>query len=172
MATVGFNKPVSKLQPFADTIPGAPSTKTYHGLTISMDNEVIGRIQNWAPNAYSRNAEHVYELNVQSFGRPVDVVPGIATGFQIGMGRVEIWAEELEVAIGYTPSGTIWDDLTDQTRPFTIDEYLYRGTSLYQHIQYVGCWFMEKNQGAAEAQGNGIYQVDCTIIYIQRVVIP
>ncbi len=169
---IGYNKNVDAIQPFAESIPGAPTSKLYHGLEISMDNRVVGRIRSWNPNAYSRGGNHVYELNRHSFGRPVDYVPSVAEGFTIAMARTEIWGEELEVAIGQVSSGNIWDDLTSQTRPFTIDERIYRGTTPYRHWKYTGCWFKEKNEEAVDAQGDGIYVVSCTIAYIQRVNVP
>jgi hypothetical protein len=164
-----FGKPVQKLDSFA---VDAPTAKTYHGLTIKVNNNVIGRIKSWQPTAYSREGNHVYELNVDSFGRPVDYVPGIATGFTVAFSRVELWREEIEVALGLTTVEDIFDDLTDQTRPFTIDEFLYRGTSLYRHWVYRGCWFQDRNEDGADAQGDGIYTVNATIAYIQRTLNP
>lgn len=169
--TIGFNNPVSRIQPFPLTNGGALTTKTYHGLELVFDDHVVGRIKSWNPSSYSRDGNHVYELNVDSFGRPVDFVPGVAQGFSIAMTRVEVWQEELEVAIGMTSSGNVWEDLTAQTRPFTIDERLWRGSSLYRHWKYLGCWFTAKNEGGADAQGDGIYTVDCEIKYIQRVLV-
>jgi hypothetical protein len=163
-----FGKAVQKLNSFA---PDAPTAKTYHGLTIQVDNVVIGRIKSWQPTAYSRATAHVYELNVDSFGRPVDLVPGVASGFTIAFSRVELWMHEIEVELGLTSTSQVWDDLTDQTRPFTIDEFLYRGTSLYRHWQYRGCWFQERNEDTADAQGDAIYTVNATVAYIQRVMI-
>lgn len=163
-----FGKQIQKLDSFA---PDAPTAKTYHGLTIQVQNRVIGRIKSWQPTAYSREGAHVYELNVDSFGRPVDYVPGIATGFTIAFTRVELWTEELEVVFGLTSTSQVWDDLTDQTRPFTIDEFLFRGTSLYRQWQYRGCWFQDRNEDAADAQGDAIYTVNATVAYIQRVMI-
>ena len=163
-----FGRAVQKLDSFATD---APTAKTYHGLTIQVNNRVIGRIKSWQPTAYTREGNHVYELNVDSFGRPVDYVPSVATGFTVAFSRVELWKEELEVALGQATSSSVWDDLTDQTRPFTIDEFLFRGTTLYRHWQYRGCWFQDRNEDAADAQGDAIYVVNATVAYIQRVMI-
>jgi hypothetical protein len=165
MATI-FGKPVQKLESNA---VDAPTTKSYHGLTIQVNNRVVGRIRSWNPQPYGREGNHVYELNVDSFGRPVDYVPSVATGFTISFSRVDLRSEELEIALGY--GDQVWDDLTDQTRPFTIDEFLYRGQSLYRHWQYRGCWFQDRNEDAAESQGDAIYMVNATVAYIQRVAI-
>ncbi len=161
-----FGKPVQKLDSFA---LDSPSAKTYHGLTIQVNNRVIGRITSWQPTAYSRDGVHIYELNVDSFGRPVDYVPGVATGFTIAFSRVELWTEEIEIALGY--GSLVWDDLTDQTRPFTIDEFLFRKDVLYRHWQYKGCWFQDRNEEAATSQGDAIYTVNATVAYIQRVAV-
>jgi hypothetical protein len=158
-----FGNPVQKLDHSATD---APTTKTYHGLTINVNNRVVGRIKTWTPHPFTRAANHVYELNVDSFGRPVDLVPGVASDFNVAFARVELWNEELEIALGYT--GNVWSDLTDQTRPFTIDEFLYRGTSLYRHWRYRGCWFTDRNEGEADSQGDGIYMVNATVSFIQR----
>lgn len=147
----------------------ATTTKTYHGLTIQVGSTVIGRIKSWQPQPYGRETAHVYELNREAFGRPVDLVPGVATGFTIAFTRVEMWGQEIELAFGQTD---IWEDLTDQTSPFVIDEYLHQGNSLYRHWQYQGCWFQDRNEGSAEAEGDGIYTVDATVAYIRRVAIP
>lgn len=158
-----FGNPVQKIN-FDAT--DAPTTKTYHGLTITVNNRVVGRIKSWNPQMFTRGGNHVFELNVDSFGRPVDFVPSVAEGFNIAFTRVELWNEELEKALGYT--GNVWADLTDQTRPFTIDEFLFRGTVLYRHWRYRGCWFTDRNEEAADAQGDAIYSVSATVAFIQR----
>ena len=157
-----FGRPVRRLEPRAID---APTTKTYHGLELLVDNFVVGRITNWNPNIGERAGNHVYELNVASFGRPVDYVPAVVTGFNIAMAHVELWNEELEIALGYNAQ---FDDLTDQTRPFRIRECLWRGQTLYRQWIYLGCWFQNRNEEPIDASGDGIYKVSATVAYIQR----
>lgn len=158
---------ISKLDSLA---VDAPSAKTYHGLTINLESgATIGRIRSWNPNVMNREGTHLYELNVQSYGRPVDYVPGIATGFTVAMTRAELWQVEIEVATGLTTFDEVWADLIDQTRPFRLNETIYRGNSMYRQWQYLGCWFRSRNEAAADAQGDGIYVVDAEIAFVQRV---
>lgn len=159
----------SDVLPLDYNAPFAPSAKTYHGLTIQVGSRVVGRVRTWRPTAYTREGGHVYELDAQSFGRPVDYVPGVSTGFEIAFARVELWGDEIEIALGLTSGiGDVFRDLSDQTRPFQIDEYLFKGPALYRHWMYEGCWFKDRNESEATANGDGIYEVSATVAYIKR----
>lgn len=162
----------SDVQPLDSFAPFAPSAKTYHGLTLEANGRTIGRIRSWHPTAYSREGSHIYELDTRSFGRPVDYVPGIATGFEIAFARVEMWQDEIEIALGLATFDSIWNDLTDQTRPFEINEYLWRGATMYRHWVYSGCWFKDRNESEATSQGDGIYEVSATVAYVKRQAMP
>lgn len=144
----------------------APTVQMYHGGSIVVNNAIIGRITNWQPaGAYTREGNHVYELNNNTWGLPVDYVPGRATGFNITFTRNEIWSQELEIALGWK---SVWSNLTDQTFPFTAEEYLFKGQSLYRCWQHLGCWFQEKNPEAWAADGDGIIKVSCNMAYVSR----
>lgn len=140
-------------------------TKTYTGISIVVGNDIIGRITSWQPSAYSREGNHVYELGKSTWGRPVDYVPGKSGGYTISMARTEVWKHELELALGF---GAVFNDLMDQTKPFTIEEKLFRGDSLYQKWTYMGCWFQERNEDGFAADGDGMYKVNATIAYVSR----
>lgn len=146
-------------------VADAPSSKTYHGASIVVANNIIGRITSWQPAALTRAVNHVYELSNVTWGRPVDIVPAQNTGYSIAVTRVEVWDEELEITLGYESK---WSDLADQNRPFTIQEYLFRGTSVYQLWTYKGCWFSDKNEDAWTADGDGIIRVTATLMYLTR----
>lgn len=142
------------------------STMTYHGGSIVVNGAVIGRIQEWnSSGAYTREANHVYELNGNTWGLPVDLVPGRATGFNVSWTRNEVWTQELEVTLGY---GAVWEVLTDQTYPFEANEYLFRGASPYRQWGYKGCWFTAKTPSAWSAAGDGIMQSSCEMMYVSR----
>lgn len=139
------------VQPLNFDAPGAPTIKTYHGLSIVVNGAVVGRIQSWQPQMYSRGGVHVYELNNNTYGRPVDYVPGKANNFTASVSRMEVWHEEFEIALGFP---VVWNDLVDQNTPFTVQEYLFRGSAVYRVWSYFGCWFTDRNEGGFEAGGD------------------
>ena len=143
------------------------STMTYHGACICVGGNIVGRINSWQPEgAYNRDGEHVYELNKQTIGKPVDYVPGKATGFTVSFAHTEVWDQELEIALGF---GSVFSDLTDQTRPFVVQEFLYKGTNPYRVFQYSGCFLKAKNPEAWAADGNYIHKVTCQMAYVSRI---
>lgn len=154
-----------RVNPLALDMEGSPTAQTYHGLSIVANGNVIGRITNFGKEAYSREGTHIREINHRTFGRPVDYVPGISTGYTFTAQRVEIWRQELEVALGW---GAVWNDLADQNHPFKVQEFLYRGTVPYRVWTYFGCWFREKNSDEATAEGDAIIRVNCTVAYVSR----
>ncbi len=154
------------VKPLDFSVPDAPTTKTYHGASIVVGGNIVGRITSWQPSgAYTRDVAHVYELSHITWGRPVDIVPGRSTGYTVAFTRVEVWFQELEIALGYP---ALWDDLSDQDRAFTCFEYLFRGSTLYRVWRYAGCWFQDRNEDAQTADGDGIFRTNATMMYVQR----
>lgn len=142
-------------------------TKTTHGLSISLPTgTIIGRIQDWAPTFAERALSNVYELNRRTFGRPIDIVPGVESGRSISVNRVEVWEDELEVAFGAATSEMV--DLCDQTEPFDIVESLFRGSTAYRSWRYKGCWFASKSLSGMSAEGDAKLISDATINYVIR----
>jgi hypothetical protein len=136
-----------QVRPLNSDHPDAPTSKTFHGITIEANNAVIGRVQSWnVSGAYSRDGEHVWELNNRTYGRPVDYVPGKATGFSISATIAELWEAEVEIQLGLTAAGTQFNDLIDQTFPFTCREFWFRGPAIYRVWTYRGCWFTGRNE--------------------------
>ena len=80
---------------------GANASKVYHGISIVADDQIIGRISSYQDSAKTRPAVHKWELSHQTFGRPVDLIPGKADGYVISITRSEIWDQEIEIALGY-----------------------------------------------------------------------
>ena len=149
---------------------GNLTTKVYHGVSITAgkgDDVIVGRIQSWQPDSYTRDGIHLYELANLSFGRPVEYIPGKATGFTIAVTRAEVWTSEMELAFGFTK---VFDDLIDQTRPFTIKEFWFQGNSgkNSQVWEYRGCWFTAKNFDAITSDGDGITKISATLAYVSR----
>jgi len=145
------------------------TTKTYHGVSITTkgNTSVIGRIQSWQPDSYTREGIHLYELADMSFGRPIEFIPGRATGFTIAITRAEVWEAEMELAFG--DQIELYDDLIDQTKPFSINEFWYRGSAVKLIWEYRGCWFTNKNLDAITADGDGITKISGTIAYVSRI---
>jgi len=167
--TTAWNvKDVNPLDYMATNTQGALTTKVYHGVSISNgDNFIIGRIQSWQPDSYTREGIHLYELADISFGRPIEYIPGKATGFTIAITRAEVWLAEMEIAFGFS---TVFNDLIDQTRPFSVKEYWIKGNSGYSQVwDYKGCWFTGKNIDAITSDGDGVTKVSGTLAYVSRV---
>lgn len=163
-ATNGFGVSTSSLDyTNADDL----QSMSWHGASIVVNNNIVGRIQSWHPDgAYNRDGEHVYELSRLTIGKPIDYVPGKATGFTVSFARTEIWDQELEKALGFN---NVFSDLTDQTRPFTVQEFLYRGQQIYRVFEYRGCWLKAKNPEAWTSDGNYIHRVTGQLAYVSRI---
>lgn len=149
------------------TDPNNLQTMSYHGAQIVVNNAIIGRIQSWQPDgAYNRDGEHIYELSRVTIGKPIDYVPGKATGFTVSFTRTEIWNQELELALGFA---NVFADLTDQTSPFTVQEFLYQGQNVYRVWEYRGCWLKAKNPEAWTSDGNYVHRVTGQLAYVARI---
>lgn len=144
------------------------TTKVYHGVSIVSSNGIVGRIQSWQPDAYTREGVHLYELSHVHFGRPVEYVPGKTTGFTIAVARAEVWGAEMELAFGSTMD--LYEDLTDQNMPFMVQEFWFQGSNGKQNQvwTYQGCWFQNKNMDAITSDGDGITRISATLAYVSR----
>lgn len=145
---------------------GMFTSKTYHGLSILVGGNIIGRIQSWAPDARTRTAVHKWELSANAFGRPVDLIPSKADGYSISIGRIDVWGAELEMACGY---GAMWSDLIDQNYPFVFTEQLNKGTQVYRSWHYPACWFTSYAEQSSEAEGDGAYLITAQIMHMPRI---
>jgi hypothetical protein len=147
----------------------ANTTKTTHGIAIAFGGKVVGRLQGWnTGGAKKRGGKHVYELNNRSFGRPVDAIPGIATGYSISATAMEMWGKEVEFIAGAT---TRYTDLISQTAPFTADEFWHKGINLYETWSYLGCWLtdMDHTDYRGGESADGTYTSNVNFIYVARV---
>lgn len=142
-------------------------TKTYHGMSICLTNgSIIGRIQEWSPTFAQREGSHIYEINRATAGRPIDYVPGRESGRSISVTRVEVWNDELELAMAEAESEYI--DLADQTKPFELVESLFKGTAAYRGWRYKGCWFTSKTLSGLSAEGDFKHVASAEINYVIR----
>ena len=163
----GSPTPVVDVKPIDYTHPHSPSIKTYHGLSIVVDGRIVGRIQSWQPKMYARGGTHVWELSHLTFGRPVDYVPGKGDGYSITANRAEMWNDEFELAVGFP---TVWSDLLDQDHPFSINEHLLRGNTIYRSWSYHGCWFGNRVEANFEAESDSPkVMADAEIFFVSRI---
>lgn len=148
------------------SVPDAPTAMTFHALSIvSGQGNIVGRIQSWNPQVYGRDGRLVYELSGVTYGRPVDYVPGKSNAYTIDCSRVEVWSQETELAFGFSE---VWTDLIDQNRPFSVHEYLFKGTVPYRHWVYRGCWFTTKNNNSFEAENDPTIMVSGQLTFVSR----
>ena len=143
---------------------GAPTAQTFHGFSLVVGNKIVARVESWSPQVYSRNVTQLWELNHNTFGRPVEIIPGIGSGYTSSCSRVELWDEEFELALGFR----LFEDLTDQNKPFKTQEYFFKGRILYRKWEYLGCWLTEKNVEGYQNQGEGTIKMTANISYVNR----
>lgn len=144
--------------------------QSYHGISIAagLDDSgglsggttaPVGRVTSWNPQNYARDVVHTYELSAGTAGKAVDITPGRNTQYTVSMTRVELWEQELEVALGLTDADEVFEDLVDQDRPFRSDEVLMRATTLYRHWVYRGCWLTQMSFNGWESEGSDLRMV-------------
>jgi len=151
------------------TAPDAPNTQTYHGFSIQIGGKTIGRITEWTPVQLDREINHIFELNADTWGQPVDIIPGRATNFDLAFARAEVWGQDAEVAFGLADD--VFSLLIDQRAPFQIREVYKYGSTIVRQVNYRGCWFKEKNVTQFTGEGDGIIKIDGTIAFVNREII-
>ncbi len=157
-----------RVKPFDQSHPDQTSVKVFYGTDIMVDGQVLGRVQNFQDQEGGQmGTTHIRELSRNGSRVPVDIVPGIVEGFNLSLGTVSLWNNEIELRLGWRDTGR-WNNLSDQDRPFTMRRLLYRGSELYQTTLYRGCWITSKTPSGFEAEGDGIVRMDCEIAYVAR----
>lgn len=92
-----------------------------HALTIRARGRTIGAVHQWAP-AQGRDIDTEYEVEPNSVGLPVDVIPQVMGRREIRIARYDTYPEIMEEVFGTSEL----EVLTDQYRPFTLRE-VWRG---------------------------------------------
>ena len=103
-----------------------------------------------------------------TWGKPVDYVPGRATGFSVTATVAELWFKEIEVQLGIVAEGEQLNDLIDQNFPFVAREFWFRGSETYRVWTYVGCWLTDRNEETFSADGNAKVIANFTFNYVSR----
>lgn len=169
MAIAASNKFAVESQrtiPIDYSAPYAPVTQSYHGFGIQVDGVYIGRITEWTPIQMARPGVHIRELNPNTYGQPVDFVPGQEENFALAFARAEVWGEEMERAVGFNDVFTL---LVNQNRPFIVDEVYKRGNSVYRKYRYLGCWFTSKSQQPFQSEGgDSVIRINGEIAFVNR----
>jgi len=141
--------------------------QTVHGLDIEVGGRIVGRIESYKVSPQTKTITPQRELTRKGYGRIVEQVPGKGNDTQtISIIRPELWASEMEIAFGYA---AVFQDLTDQTRPFTLYERLYKGTVPYRVWGFFGCWFGSQDIGDFTVDGDSIIKKTAEIHYTARV---
>lgn len=92
-----------------------------HALTIRARGRIIGAIHQWSP-AQSRTVDTEFEIEPNSYGMPVDLVPQRVERREIRIARYDTYPEIMEEVFGTSELIV----LADQYRPFTLRE-VWRG---------------------------------------------
>lgn len=157
-----------RVQPLDLSATDAPVTQIYWGFDIVVDGSVVGNLTSWQPAGSNMAATHTREISFKRARLPIDLVPGMVDGFTVSIAGQEIWDEELELRLGYA---SVWENLSDQTRPFTVRAIQYRGSSVYKIEVYRGCYITSKNIAGFEAEGDGVVRFDAEITYVSKTII-
>jgi len=143
-------------------------TRTSHALTIrdGATGQLIGAIYTFAPKQ-ARTLEEEYEINRDTRGLPVDIVPQNLTTRTLQIARYDLFTKIMEDVFGHKEMVI----LTDQKRPFRIREtwrdpaaILGGGRRIYE---YTGCWFQDLGR-TLSATDDRIVKVDATLMFRDR----
>lgn len=160
------NKFGQQVEPLDYSVARPISSKTYHGITLVVNGTVLGRVQGWNNSgAYTRAGVHVFELSNRTFGRPIDYVPGIASGYTINATVAELWGSEIEIQTG---AANRYTDLISQTRPFEAQEFWFKGSAPYEVWTYLGCWLQDRNESDYRADGDTRVIANFNFAYVAR----
>lgn len=145
-------------------------TRTTHGLTLrdGRTGRLFGAIHTFSPKQ-TRAVEEEFEINRDSRGIPVDLVPQNLTSRTLGLSRYDLYTRVMEELFGTTELHI----LTDQRRPFRIREtwlapatvaVLGAGPRIYE---YIDCWFTDIGR-TLSASDDRIVKVEATLMFRDR----
>lgn len=155
--------------PPARSVPNT-RTRTTHGLTLrdGRTGRLFGAIHTFSPKQ-TRAVEEEWEINRDSRGIPVDLIPQNLTSRTIGLSRYDLYTRVMEELFGTTEL----DILTEQRRPFRMREtwldptaigFLGAGPRIYE---YIDCWFTDIGR-TLSASDDRIVKVEATLMFRDR----
>jgi hypothetical protein len=143
--------------------PPQTAVRTSHAITLKTDKGItIGLIKQWNPSQ-NRDINPIYELNVETSGDPLENVPGNVRNLKIKVTRYDLFTTKMEEAFG--TSELVF--LSDQDRPFTVQEIWRKPDGSSEGWQYSGCWFenIGKNYSSDDQR---MVLVDASLAYVRR----
>lgn len=150
------------------TLPST-RTRTDHAMSISVNGQTIGHIQDWTPQQ-SRTVTPVYELDDRTSGTVIENVPGNIGGLTIGVNRFDLFLSRMEQVWGIADMNM----LTDQSQSITVREKWRTitdentGTEQFEYWTYEGVWFTSLGR-THSASGDRITKVNASFMYVRRV---
>jgi len=136
-----------------------PSTLsvTTRGMKIVVDGRTVGLIQNFSMSQ-TRDVQRIFEINADSDGNCIEIVPGNISGLSVTVNRVELYTQALEEAFGIADPSM----LTNQDQPFDLHEVYTRPDGVKYGYVYHGCWFSDTGREST-AEGTRIVTRNATI---------
>lgn len=149
--------------------PKAPESLSYSGFEILVNGVEIGRVQSYQETGvYARTVTPVRELSAGTFGRVVDMVPGINEHYQMSLQVVEISQRALEIALGYSAR---WLDLLDQKYPFAMTKRLRLPPNIYSEILWDGIWVTGAPFDGWSSDGDAIVRRTLECVAVSKTII-
>ncbi len=137
---------------------------TSHGIKIMAKGVTVGAIIKWTPAAYTRAMALPTELNYETSGHPIDVVPGNLGGFKITVNRYDLWKSKMEEVFF---DASIEEALGMQDNPFVVYQYLLKPDGTKELVVYRKCWFSSIGRDYDTA-GDRIIKVAGEITFLKR----
>lgn len=136
--------------------------RTSHSLAIRVRGKTVGLVQAFG-YSLGRTVTPIYELNPDTSGEVVDLVPGNITTPELTVTRVDLIRDTMEEVFG----GVRLDMLSDQSNPFEVVEVWQYPDGTSEVYVYEGCWFSRINR-RHDATGDRVVRVEGTINYVRR----
>ena len=137
-------------------VPNTQSVTT-RGMKIVVNGATVGLIQNFTLSQ-ARTVQRVFEINADSNGDAVEIVPGNLDDLSIQIDRVELYARALENYFGIADAAM----LTNQTEPFELHEVYFKPDGTSYGYKYEGCWFTNTGR-TCPAEGARLVTRNATI---------
>jgi len=142
--------------------PPETLVRTSHSVSIRVGNVTVGLINGWNPQQ-NRQISPIYELNSDTSGLPLENVPGNVQNLTIAITRYDIWPKRMEQAFG-TVDLTM---LSNQQRPFTVQEIWKSPSGATEIWQYEGCWFQNIGR-ALRSDDQRLVIANASLMYVYR----
>ena len=150
--------------------PDAGDTMTVHGFALCAGNDaIIGRLSSFTPPQLERPGTLTRELNRNTYGRAVDLTPGIDGdgSYTLGYTRTEVWRKS--VAREFGDNVDFYDFLSGQVAPLRVKEQYSRGNVVYLEWTYLGIWHTQLSPQEFSADGDPRVIYTGQLMFVNRV---